>query len=517
MKLHNRKTAEGILLTDQYQLTMANLYFRLGLHEQTVQFDHYFREYPDYGGHRAGFCINAGMEWMLDWMDEARFRDEDISYLREQKNGSGGSLFQPDFLEWLSTSFSFEDVSILAIPEGRVVHPLLPLAIVRGPLAVTQILETSLLNHLNYQILIATKASRIHLSSLGRPLLEFGLRRGHAAGANAGTRAALIGGADFSSNVGVSHLLGFTPKGTHAHSMVQVFIANGLTELEAFRAYAQIYPDDCLLLVDTIDTLKSGIPNAITVFSELSETGHEPIGVRIDSGNLGELAVGAAAALAEAGFSKSTIVLSDNLDELAIIGIIKTIRREAPELGMQPGDVTGRLMFGVGTHLITSAGAPSLGGIYKLAAVKKDDKWNPVAKISDSVLKSTIPGAKNVWRIYDRQGMAVGDLIALEGESPSDWRELNLYPVDGNMPVKLNSNEIGEIQPLLEEVYEMGKRVGVKRSISDFREFRIKDLSLLSPPVKDLIEPEAYSVYLSKKLWELKRDLAGGQAQVHRL
>ena len=269
MKPADRATAEGILFTDQYQLSMAQLYFRMGLHEKPVQFDHFFRSNPDYGVHQAGYCINAGLEWLLDWMQDAHFTDSDIAYLRGQRDGVGGPVFQDDFLAWLREAGDFGGISLRAIPEGRVVHPNVPLTVVCGPFAMAQILETSLLNHLNFQTLIATKASRISESTHGRTVLEFGLRRAQGKAANAGVRAALIGGADFSSNVGISHVLGYAPKGTHAHSMVQAFVALGEGELAAFRAYAEVYPDDCLLLVDTIDTLESGVPHAIRVFEEL--------------------------------------------------------------------------------------------------------------------------------------------------------------------------------------------------------------------------------------------------------
>ncbi|RPI25340.1 MAG: nicotinate phosphoribosyltransferase, partial [Chloroflexota bacterium] len=269
MNQNDQQTAEGILFTDQYQLTMAQLYFRMGFQEKQVQFDHFFRSYPDYGMHKAGYCISAGLEWLLDWMETAHFRPEDIEFLRGQKGRTGRPVFADDFLEWLLANGSFEGLSMRAIPEGRVVHPNTPLTVVQGPLAMAQILETALLNQLNYQTLIATKAARIREIGRGQIMLEFGLRRGQGKGANAGARAALIGGADFTSNVGVSEVMGIPPKGTHAHSMVQLFITLGMGELEAFRAYADLYPDDCSLLVDTIDTLESGVPNAIRVFEEL--------------------------------------------------------------------------------------------------------------------------------------------------------------------------------------------------------------------------------------------------------
>jgi nicotinate phosphoribosyltransferase len=406
MDLRERDTAEGFLFTDEYQLTMAQLYFRVGMHEVKGQFDHFFRSYPDYGLHMAGYCVNAGLEWLLDWMKRTRCTDEDIEYLRSQKNRLGGRLFADDFLSWLRKNGNFDSISLHAIPEGRVVHPNVPLNVVQGPLAIAQILETSLLNHLNYQTLIATKAARIKESGRGKVMLEFGLRRGHDKGANAGTRAALIGGADFTSNVGLSHVLGYPPKGTHAHSMVQLFMALGQGELQAFQAYADVYPDDCLLLVDTIDTLESGIPNAIRVFEELRRKGHEPAGIRLDSGDLAYLSIQAARMLDRAGFPDTVIVLSNNLDELVIWQILTQIQEEAPRYGVEPDHLINRLVYGVGTRLIVSDGEPALGGVYKLVAVCEDGQWVPALKISESQSKTPNPGNKLVWRIYDQRGKA---------------------------------------------------------------------------------------------------------------
>src|SRR5437868_164899 len=248
-------------------------------------------------------------------MQGARLRDEDIAYLRAQRGRNGAPVFSEDFLGWLRENGNFDAITMRAVPEGRVVHPSVPLTVVEGPLAMAQILETSLLNHLNYQTLIATKASLIRDIGNGRMLLEFGLRRGQDKGANAGARAALIGGADFSSNVGASHVLGYSPKGTHAHSLVQTFVTLGMGELGAFRAYADVYPDDCLLLVDTVNTLESGVPNAITVFEELRRKGHEPVGIRLDSGDLAYLSIQAAKMLDAAGFPETSITLSNDLDE----------------------------------------------------------------------------------------------------------------------------------------------------------------------------------------------------------
>ena len=508
MKQRDQETAEGILFTDMYQLTMAQVYYRMGMHEKLVQFDHFFRDYPDYGTHKAGYCIIAGLEWLLDWMSEAHFRDQDIDYLRSQKTRTGQQMFGDDFLAWLSKNGDFSGISLWSIPEGRVVHPDEPLTIVRGPLALAQILETSLLNHVNYQTLIATKAARIREIGRGQLLLEFGLRRGQGKGANAGARAALIGGADFTSNVGVSAILGYPPKGTHAHSLVQLFISLGLTELDAFRAYAQVYPDDCTLLVDTIDTLESGIPNAIQVFEELRQKGHRPVGVRLDSGDLAYLSIQAARLLDAAGFEDVSIVLSNNLDELVIWQITTQISQEAPRYGIDAERLIRRLVYGVGTRLITSWGEPALGGVYKLVAVHDQGKWQPAIKISDSPSKTPNPGYKRVWRLYDRRGKATADLIGLEDENPQQAGQIVLrHPTDHTKLRSLKLDQLSEIEPLLVEVMCEGKLVYELPTIEMMRARRQADVERLDPGVRRIMYPHIYHVSLTQRLWDLKQAL----------
>jgi nicotinate phosphoribosyltransferase len=503
-----RRTAEGILFTDQYQLTMAQLYYRVGMHEMQVQFDHFFRSYPDYGAHKAGYCIMAGLAWLLDWMEDAHFRDEDIEYLRRQTGRAGRPVFGDDFLQWLRRNGTYRGITLRAIPEGRVVHPNVPLTVVQGPLAMAQILETSLLNHLNYQTLIATKAARIHESGRGRTMLEFGLRRGHERGANAGARAALIGGADFSSNVGLSHVVGLTPKGTHAHSMVQAFMALGMSELDAFRAYAKVYPDDCLLLVDTIDTLESGVPNAIRVFEELKRQGHEPMGIRLDSGDLAFLSIQAAKMMNEAGFPKTSIVLSNDLDELFILQILTQISHEAPRYGVDPDHLIDRLVYGVGTRLITSWGEPALGGVYKLVAIRDEDRWVPVLKVSESSAKTPNPGHKLVWRVYDQRGKATADLLSLEDEDPRQMERVSLHhPTRHTTYRVLEQKDISEIEPLLVDVLRDGECVYDLPSLDEIRQMRQSDVRRLDPGVRRLMNPHIYHVSLTQRLWDLKRDL----------
>jgi nicotinate phosphoribosyltransferase len=503
-----QRIAEGILFTDYYQLTMAQVYYRMGLHEKYVQFDHFFRDYPDYGLHKAGYCIAAGLEWLLDWMRDAHFEEDDIDYLRHQTNRTGQRVFDDDFLKWLGANGTFDGISMHAIPEGRVVHPNEPLTVVMGPIVPAQILETSLLNHLNYQTLIATKAARMHRSGRGQLLIDFGLRRGQDKGANAAVRAALIGGADFTSNVGMSRVLGYAPKGTHAHSMVQVFMALGMGEVDAFRAYAEVYPDDCLLLVDTIDTLKSGIPNAITIFQELRRKGHEPVGIRLDSGDLAYLAIQAAKMLDEAGFPNVGIVLSNNLDELVIWQILTQIRDEAPRWGVDAEHLIDRLSYGVGTRLVTSWGEPALGGVYKLVAVCVDDNWVPAIKISESADKTPNPGHKDVWRIYDQRGRATADLLSLETEDPHTMNRITLrHPSDHAKSRTLPKSEISEIEPLLVEIMRDGRVVYEMPTIEEMRARRHADIERLDPGVKRLINPHIYHVSLTENLWKLKQSL----------
>jgi nicotinate phosphoribosyltransferase len=503
----DRDLAEGFLFTDQYQLTMAQLYFRTGMHTTPALFDYFFRDYPDYGSHKAGYCIAAGLESLCEWMMDVHAGEREIRHLRHQQNRAGKPVFQPDFLKWLSENGDFRTLSFRAIPERRVVHPNVPLAVVEGPLAAAQILETSLLNHLNYQTLIATKAARIREVSRSQLLLEFGARRGHGKGVIAGTRAALIGGADFSSNAGISHVLGLPPKGTHAHSMVQVFLARGMTERDAFEAYAEVYPDDCLLLVDTVNTLESGIPNAIAVFEKLRRKGHTPVGVRLDSGDLAFLSIQAARMLNDAGFPETTITLSNELDELTIWQIISQIMEEAPRRGIDPDHLIGRLAFGVGTNLITSQGAPSLGGVYKLVALQQSGEWRPAIKISETSSKTPNPGRKQVWRIYDTDGSASADVISLAEEQVPEMERLVLrHPIDATKRRTLIPRGL-HIEPLLEVVVREGSMQYHFPDLGEIRERRTGDIACLSSGVRRLMNPHIYHVSLTQRLWDLKEQL----------
>ena len=508
MRAHHREMAEGILFTDFYQLTMSQVYFRLGLHERKVQFDHFFRRYPDYGTHQAGYCINAGMETLVEWMEGVRFAGPQLDYLRGLTDGGGRPLFAEPFLEWLSRCGDFGALTVSAIPEGRVVHPNVPLTTVQGPLAMAQIIETPLLNMLNYQTLIATKAARIFESGLGQPMLEFGLRRAQGTGGNEGTRAALIGGAGFSSNTGMSAVLGVAPKGTHAHSLVQLCMALGIGEEGAFEAYADTYPDDTTLLVDTIDTLESGVPNAIRVFEKLRRKGHRPVGVRLDSGDQAYLAIQAAKLLDEAGFEETSIVLSSDLDELVIWQIITQIAQEAPRYGLDADKIIKRLVYGVGTRLITSWGEPALGGVYKLVAVQDEGAWESAIKISETPAKTPNPGIKRAWRMYDQRGKATADVLTVADEIPSAGERMLLrHPNDHAKLRRLGAGEISRIEPLHVEVVRGGARSTPRPPLEEMRARRAADVEQLDPGIRRLVNPHIYHVSLSEKLWDLKQDL----------
>jgi nicotinate phosphoribosyltransferase len=503
-----RRVAEGILYTDQYQLTMAQLYYRTEMHTRSARFDYYFRSYPDYGRHQAGYCISAGLEWLIDWMKRARFGDEEIDYLRTHRTRAGARLFQDDFLSWLRENGTFDGITMTAVPEGRVIHPTEPVIMVEGPIVMAQILETALLNQINYQTLIATKAARLFESARGRPILEFGMRRAQDQAALAGARAALIGGAASTSDVALAYMMDVPPQGTHAHSMVQTFMALDMGELGAFRAFAEVYPDDCTLLVDTIDTLESGVPNAITVFKELQSKGHKPVGIRLDSGDLAYLSIRAAKMLNDAGFKDVSIVLSNQLDELVIWQVITQITLEAPAYEVDPDHLINRLVYGVGTRLITSEGDPALDGVYKLVAVQEGENWLPAIKISESAQKTPTPGRKKVWRLYDERHLATADLIGLDDEDPRLMEPIVLHdPFDYTRYRALDSVNCPDNEPLLVEILRDGRLVYDPPPLEEMRRVRESDVAKLDPGVKRLVNPHIYHVSLTQKLWDLKQEL----------
>lgn len=502
----------GILSTDEYQLTMAQLYFRNGLHERQVRFEHFFRTNPDYGTHQAGYCVAAGLGDLARWMSTTRATPADVEALSGHRGNAGQALFGQDFLEWFA-DIGFEAMELHALPEGRVVHPNTPITVVEGPLAAAQLLETPLLNALNFPTLIATKASRVAEAARGRPVLEFGMRRAAGSGADAASRAALVGGAAATSNAAVGYATGIAPSGTHAHSMVQLFLALGEDERTAFGAYAEAYPDDCLLLVDTVDTLGSGVPNAIATFETLRRRGHEPVGIRLDSGDLAHLAVRSARMLDDAGFGDARIVLSSSLDELAIWQILTQVATEAPRAGVDADAVVDRLVFGVGSRLATSQGAPSLDGVYKLVAVANGGSWAPAIKRSDTPAKVLNPGPKGLWRVYGADGVATADVLATAAEELRPGTDLRLHH-HGRSDVTRTVAAAGwtEAESLLEPIVRGGEVVvdGGQDALDDVEAARARrqaDVDRLDPGVRRLVNPHVYHVSITDDLASLKADL----------
>ncbi len=465
------------LLTDYYQLTMMGGYFKTGHRDLQACFDYTFRELPP----DNGFGITAGLEQLLDQVDRLRFNDADLAYL------SGLGAFDDSFLEYLA---SFRPrCSIYAVPEGTVVFPHEPVLQVEGPLIEAQLLETLVLNTLNFQTLIATKAARIRYACGGDDLVEFGLRRAQGPdGGLSGSRAAYIGGADATSNVLAGKVFGIPVRGTHAHSWVMSFDS----ELEAFRAYAACYPEPILLL-DTYDTLTSGLPNAVTVFKELRASGRAVrAAVRLDSGDLARLSKAAYRMFTEAGFPDPLIVASNELDE----DLIADLKRQGARINS----------WGVGTHLITSFGHAALSGVYKLVAMRREGgAWEPRIKMSSNPAKMTDPGRKRLVRYYDDAGRPLADLIRLDSE-PRDAIE----PGQPAAPVPFaERHDLGYLravwdasrcQDLLVPVMIDGKRVGAVPLLADIRSRAQEQVASLPEEIRRLRNPEIYAVGLSPKL-----------------
>lgn len=504
----------GVLSTDAYQLTMAQVYLRLGLHERRVRFEHLFRRYPDYGTHSAGYAIAAGLGPFAEWMRTTRARPADVEALRGQRGVAGEPLFDQAFLAWFS-EVSFAPLELTAVAEGRVVHPNTPITVVEGPLPAAQLLETPLLNQLNFATLVATKAARVVAAAGGRPVMEFGLRRAPGPGGDVASRAAIVGGATSTSNTAVAHELGRSPSGTHAHSMVQLMMALGEGEEAAFAAYADVYPDDCLLLVDTIDTLGSGVPHAIRVFEGLARRGHRPLGIRLDSGDLAHLAVRSAQMLDAAGFDDAVIVLSNQLDEVAIWQITGQIVEEARAAGVDADHVVGRLVYGVGSRLAASHGDPSLDGVYKLVAVEDRGRWQPAIKVSESAAKVLNPGRKHLWRVYDERGRATADVLSTADEVLTPGTDLALHhhsrPDVGRT---LAPDRWSRVEDLHQPVPTTGD-AGDTRDTGDtdlddldaIAARREADLAALDPGVRRLVNPHVYHVSITGDLLRLKQEL----------
>lgn len=465
------------LVTDFYELTMSNGYFKNNMKDIVAYFDVFFRQIPDNGG----YAICAGLEQIVDYVNNLRFDEDDISYLKSLNK------FSDDFLDYLK-NFKFTG-DIWAIPEGTVIFPNEPLLTVRAPIIEAQLLETMILMIINHQCLIATKASRIVLSAQGRPIMEFGARRAHSVDAAVlGARAAVIGGCVGTSCTYTAQKFGTTASGTMAHSFIQSFDS----EYEAFKAYAEMYPDDCTLLIDTYNTLHSGIVNAIKVFDEvLKPKGFRPKAVRLDSGDLAYLSKKIREILDNAGYPDCKICVSNSLDEFLITSLLS-----------QGAKIDS---FGVGENLITAKSNPVFGGVYKLCALEKNGKLIPKIKISENTTKITNPGFKKVYRFYSKDtNKALADVIALADENIPDS---NFTIFDPANPWRKKTLVNYKCKPLQEQIFKNGDLVYDCPTLSDISSHRQNELNSLWDEIKRLNNPHKYYVDLSLGLWNLKNNM----------
>lgn len=468
------------LLTDFYELTMMNGYWRTQRHDLMMAFEYFFRELPTHNG----FAISAGLGPLLDLLENFRFNEADLDYLASL------GLFDRDFLDYLR-DFRLTG-TVKAVPEGTLVFPHEPLLRVEAPLAEAQFLETAVLNALNYPTLIATKTARTCLAANGDTVVEFGLRRAQGPdGGLTGARASYVGGAHATSNVLAGKLFGIPVRGTHAHSWVMSFE----DELSAFRAYADVYPDSCLLLVDTYDTLSSGLPNALTVFKELRERRPDVrAAVRLDSGDLARLSKAAYAVFTRNGFPDPLIMASSELDE----DLIADMKRQGARINA----------WGVGTNLITSSNHPALGGVYKLVAAQGEEQesWEPRIKVSSNPAKMTDPGRKRLVRYWDAEGGPLGDVMYLCEEEPARAgvvpyvlrQDLSfVHPLEG----------AARWEDLLVPVFAAGRRLVPAEPLVEIRARAQTQVASLADEFRRLRNPQIYTVGLSPALAELKSDL----------
>lgn len=476
------------LLTDLYELTMMQGYFKNKDKNETVIFDMFYRNNPMDGG----YAVSAGLEQVVEYINGLHFKEEDISYLRSLQ------IFEEDFLEYLK-DFRFSG-DIYAIPEGTLIFPREPLVKVIAPIMEAQLIETALLNIINHQSLIATKAARVCFAARGDGIMEFGLRRAQGPDAGLyGARAAMIGGCIGTSNVLAGQLFDVPVKGTHAHSWIMSFP----DEYTAFKAYADLYPSACILLVDTYDTLKSGVPNAIRVFTEMRKAGI-PLtfyGIRLDSGDLAYLSKKARKMLDAAGFEDAVISASNDLDEFLI-----------DSLKVQGAAITS---WGVGTHMITSKDCPSFGGVYKLSAVMDDNgEFLPKIKLSENTEKVTNPGNKMIYRIYEKEsGKIKADLICLVGETFPESEPLLLFdPLEPWKKTRLAGGSY-IMRELMVPVFKNGECCYHSPSVMEIREICQRELDTLWDETRRLINPHKVYVDLSKKLYDIKIDLLDKMSQ----
>ena len=473
-------TRNFTLLTDFYELTMMQGYFRNNVTERVV-FDLFYRQNPDDGG----YAVCAGLANVIDYIKSLHFDYDDIDYLR------GLNTFDEDFLDYLA-SFHFTG-DVYAIPEGTVIFPREPLIKVVGPIMEAQLVETALLNLVNHQSLIATKAARVCYAARGGGVMEFGLRR--AQGPDAGTfgaRAAIIGGCIGTSNVICAKEYGVPALGTHAHSWIMSFG----DELTAFRRYAELYPNNTTLLVDTYDTLRSGVPHAVQVVQELHDSGCMPekYGIRLDSGDLAYLSKKARKMLDDAGFPQAEICASSDLDEYLIDSLLS-----------QGACIDS---WGVGTNLITSKNTPAFGGVYKLAAVEQDNTLIPKIKLSENPAKITNPGNKTVYRIYDKEtGKIRADYITLAEETFDETEDLLLFDSNATWKKTLLKGGTYEMKEILVPVFQNGQCVYESPTVMEIQAYCKAQLDTMWEESRRLVNPQEVYVDLSDKLYEMKKTL----------
>lgn len=470
------------LLTDMYEITMMQAYFKNNNKNKMAIFDVFYRKNPMDGG----YAISAGLEQVIEYINNLHFTEDDINYLASLK------IFEDDFLDYLK-NFKFTG-DIYAIPEGSVMFPREPMLKVIAPIMEAQFIETAILNILNHQSLIATKAARICYAAEGDGIMEFGLRRAQGPDAGIyGARAAVIGGCAGTSNVLTGQMFDVPVMGTHAHSWIMSFD----DEYTAFYTYARLYPMACTLLVDTYDTLNSGVPNAIKVFKQMKNEGIElkNYGIRLDSGDLAYLSKKARKMLDDAGFKDATITASNDLDEFLIAS-----------LKMQGAEITN---WGVGTNLITSKDCPSFGGVYKLAAIMEDgENFTPKIKLSDNSEKITNPGNKKIYRIYEKENNKIkADLICLENETFTENEDMHLF--DPHEPWKKTVLKAGTftLKELLVKVFDKGQCVYHSDSVMKLRDFAISEMETLWEETKRFENPHQVYVDLSQKLYDIKISL----------
>ena len=470
------------LLTDLYEITMMQAYFKNNNKNKMAIFDVFYRKNPMDGG----YAISAGLEQVIEYINNLHFTEDDINYLASLK------IFEDDFLDYLK-NFKFTG-DIYAIPEGSVMFPREPMLKVIAPIMEAQFIETAILNILNHQSLIATKAARICYAAEGDGIMEFGLRRAQGPDAGIyGARAAVIGGCAGTSNVLTGQMFDVPVMGTHAHSWIMSFD----DEYTAFYTYARLYPMACTLLVDTYDTLNSGVPNAIKVFKQMKNEGIElkNYGIRLDSGDLAYLSKKARKMLDDAGFKDATITASNDLDVFLIAS-----------LKMQGAEITN---WGVGTNLITSKDCPSFGGVYKLAAIMEDgENFTPKIKLSDNSEKITNPGNKKIYRIYEKENNKIkADLICLENETFTENEDMHLF--DPHEPWKKTVLKAGTftLKELLVKVFDKGQCVYHSDSVMKLRDFAISEMETLWEETKRFENPHQVYVDLSQKLYDIKISL----------